>query len=53
MMQLLYPSMVKMAAKGNGMDDGWMFEGEEGDSKEHKKKQIVTEGSSNNAYVFK
>ena len=40
--QLLYPSMAKMAAKAAGADDAWMVE----DGK-------VTEGSSNNAYIVK
>lgn len=40
--QLLYPSMVKMAAKKAGCDDGWMVEDGH-----------VTEGSSNNAYIVK
>ncbi len=40
--QLLYPSMAKMAAKAAGKDDAWMVE--EGQ---------VTEGSSNNAYIVK
>jgi D-alanine transaminase len=40
--QLLYPSMAKMAAKAAGKDDAWMVE----DGK-------VTEGSSNNAYIVK
>ncbi|MEM6824879.1 MAG: D-amino-acid transaminase [Pseudomonadota bacterium] len=40
--QLLYPSMAKMAAKKAGADDAWMIE--EG---------FVTEGSSNNAYIVK
>lgn len=40
--QLLYPSMAKMAAKAAGVDDAWMVE----DGK-------VTEGSSNNAYIVK
>lgn len=39
--QLLYPSMAKMAAKAKGADDAWMVE-ENGE---------VTEGSSNNAYI--
>lgn len=38
--QLLYPSMGKMAAKKAGADDAWMIE--EG---------FVTEGTSNNAYI--
>lgn len=40
--QLLYPSMGKMAAKAAGADDAWMVE--EGH---------VTEGTSNNAYIVK
>ena len=40
--QLLYPSMAKMAAKAAGVDDAW-FE-EDG---------AVTEGTSNNAYIVK
>lgn len=40
--QLLYPSMAKMAAKAAGADDAWMVE--EG---------FVTEGSSNNAWIVK
>ena len=39
--QLLYPSMAKMQAKAQGADDAWMV-GEDG---------LVTEGSSNNAYI--
>lgn len=39
--QLLYPSMAKMAAKAKGADDAWMVD-EDG---------TVTEGSSNNAYL--
>lgn len=39
--QLLYPSMAKMAAKAKGADDAWLVE-ENGE---------VTEGSSNNAYI--
>ena len=38
--QLLYPSMAKMAAKAAGADDAWMTED-----------GMVTEGSSNNAYI--
>ncbi len=38
--QLLYPSMGKMAAKKAGADDAWMVEG-----------GFVTEGTSNNAYI--
>ena len=40
--QLLYPSMAKMAAKAQGCDDAWLVE----DGK-------VTEGGSNNAYIVK
>ncbi len=40
--QLLYPSMGKMAAKAAGADDAWMVE----DGR-------VTEGTSNNAYIVK
>lgn len=39
--QLLYPSMAKMAARAKGADDAWMID-ENG---------LVTEGSSNNAYI--
>ncbi|MCA8884761.1 MAG: D-amino-acid transaminase [Rhodobacteraceae bacterium] len=38
--QLLYPSMGKMAAKAQGADDAWMVED-----------GAVTEGTSNNAYI--
>jgi D-alanine transaminase len=38
--QLLYPSMAKMIAKGQGVDDAWLVQ----DGK-------VTEGTSNNAYI--
>ncbi|MEM8630473.1 MAG: D-amino-acid transaminase [Pseudomonadota bacterium] len=38
--QLLYPSMGKMAAKAAGADDAWMIEDGH-----------VTEGTSNNAYI--
>jgi D-alanine transaminase len=38
--QLLYPSMGKMAAKKAGADDAWMIED-----------GFVTEGTSNNAYI--
>jgi D-alanine transaminase len=41
--QLLYPSMGKMAAKKAGVDDSW-FTDEVG---------AVTEGTSNNAYIVK
>ncbi|MDR7126201.1 D-amino-acid transaminase [Pseudotabrizicola sp. 4114] len=40
--QLLYPSMGKMAAKKAGVDDSWFVE--DGN---------VTEGTSNNAYIVK
>ncbi len=40
--QLLYPSMGKMAAKKAGADDAWMVEDGH-----------VTEGTSNNAYIVK
>ncbi|MCP3969378.1 MAG: D-amino-acid transaminase [Rhodobacteraceae bacterium] len=40
--QLLYPSMGKMAAKKEGCDDAWLVEDGE-----------VTEGTSNNAYIVK
>ena len=40
--QLLYPSMGKMAAKAAGADDAWMVED-----------GAVTEGTSNNAYIVK
>jgi D-alanine transaminase len=40
--QLLYPSMAKMAAKKAGVDDAWMIED-----------GFVTEGTSNNAYIVK
>ncbi len=40
--QLLYPSMGKMAAKAAGCDDAWMVED-----------GAVTEGTSNNAYIVK
>ena len=40
--QLLYPSMAKMAAKKAGVDDAWMEED-----------GFVTEGTSNNAYIVK
>lgn len=38
--QLLYPSMAKMEAKAKGADDAWLVED-----------GLVTEGSSNNAYI--
>ena len=40
--QLLYPSMAKMAAKAAHVDDAWMVED-----------GMVTEGTSNNAYIVK
>lgn len=40
--QLLYPSMAKMMAKKAGVDDSWMVED-----------GVVTEGTSNNAYIIK
>lgn len=40
--QLLFPSMAKMAAKARGADDAWMVED-----------GFVTEGTSNNAYIVK
>ena len=40
--QLLYPSMGKMMAKAAGADDAWMVE-----------EDVVTEGTSNNAYIVK
>ncbi|MEJ6393420.1 D-amino-acid transaminase [Gymnodinialimonas sp. 2305UL16-5] len=40
--QLLYPSMGKMAAKAAGAHDAWMIED-----------GVVTEGTSNNAYIVK
>ena len=40
--QLLYPSMGKMAAKKAGVDDSWFVED-----------GMVTEGTSNNAYIVK
>ncbi len=40
--QLLYPSMGKMMAKAAGCDDAWMVED-----------GMVTEGTSNNAYIIK
>jgi len=40
--QLLYPSMGKMMAKKAGKDDAWMVED-----------GLVTEGTSNNAYIVK
>ena len=38
--QLLYPSMAKMAAKAEGVDDAWMVAD-----------GVITEGSSNNAHI--
>ncbi len=40
--QLLYPSMGKMAAKKAGVDDSWFVQD-----------GVVTEGTSNNAYIVK
>jgi D-alanine transaminase len=40
--QLLYPSLGKMMAKAAGVDDAWMIED-----------GMVTEGTSNNAYIVK
>ncbi len=40
--QLLYPSLGKMMAKKAGVDDAWMVED-----------GVVTEGTSNNAYIVK
>ena len=40
--QLLYPSMGKMMAKTAGADDAWLIED-----------GLVTEGTSNNAYIVK
>ncbi|MFN3606398.1 MAG: D-amino-acid transaminase [Cypionkella sp.] len=40
--QLLYPSMAKMAAKAAGVDDAWMVQD-----------GMITEGTSNNAYIVK
>ncbi|MFE3835927.1 D-amino-acid transaminase [Pseudogemmobacter sonorensis] len=40
--QLLWPSMAKMAAKKAGADDGWLVED-----------GFVTEGTANNAYIVK
>lgn len=40
--QLLYPSMAKMMAKAAGVDDAWLVED-----------GVVTEGTSNNAYIVK
>ena len=38
--QLLYPALAKMEAKGRGGDDAWLV-----------RDGLVTEGSSNNAYI--
>jgi D-alanine transaminase len=40
--QLLYPSMAKMMAKQAGVDDSWFVQD-----------GVVTEGTSNNAYIVK
>jgi D-alanine transaminase len=40
--QLLYPSMAKMMAKKAGVDDSWLVQD-----------GMVTEGTSNNAYIIK
>ena len=40
--QLLYPSMAKMMAKKAGVDDSWFVQD-----------GVVTEGTSNNAYIIK
>jgi len=40
--QLLYPSLAKMEAKSRGADDAWLV-----------RDGLVTEGSSNNAYIVK
>ncbi|MDB6180104.1 D-amino-acid transaminase [Paracoccus fistulariae] len=40
--QLLYPSLAKMEAKARGVDDAWLVED-----------GLVTEGTSNNAYIVK
>ena len=40
--QLLYPSMAKMAAKAAHVDDAWLVED-----------GVVTEGTANNAYIAK
>lgn len=40
--QLLYPSMAKMMAKAAGVDDAWLVQD-----------GLVTEGTSNNAYIVK
>lgn len=40
--QLLYPSLAKMEAKSRGVDDAWLVQD-----------GLVTEGTSNNAYIVK
>jgi D-alanine transaminase len=40
--QLLYPSLAKMEAKARGADDAWLIQD-----------GLVTEGTSNNAYIVK
>ena len=40
--QLLFPSIAKMEAKARGVDDAWMVED-----------GLVTEGTSNNAYIVR
>ena len=40
--QLLYPSLAKMEAKARGADDAWLIQD-----------GVVTEGTSNNAYIVK
>ncbi|KUJ81353.1 hypothetical protein AVO44_05750 [Ruegeria profundi] len=40
--QLLYPSLAKMEAKGEGCDDAWLVAD-----------GLVAEGTSNNAYIVK
>lgn len=40
--QLLYPSLAKMEAKSRGADDAWLIQD-----------GLVTEGTSNNAYIVK
>ena len=44
--QLLYPSMAKMEAKAHGCDDAWLVE-------DGPMGPVVTEGTSNNAYIIK
>ena len=44
--QLLYPAMAQMEAKARGCDDAWLVE--DGPSG-----PVVTEGTSNNAYIVK